>query len=1622
MADSTKKQAFFSFPETDSDEKSFYTSSGDSTLTPGLSTLKADKTDSTVTELKLPETGPAPSVVMTSTPHSSHHNGTPSPVPVPSKIAAVQRSTDSERIQGQNSTPVPASSALHPTENKSTSDRVLSAFDSWDDIGNNSTRSAAVTSHLNGANEVNVGGAENVALSISNGQADKALKKESPMHKSLSGQQRQRPPSGEQSTTRVGDAMSLTTGLKPSTDAVPVPAVAAVGVEESDGGRVSRQSNVSASSWEFESFQWKSTSPENRVHSLASNSEREASFDPSGIAKISAPVSSNVPKFPPSLMERRGVEVEDLDRTDFVNVITIGGMSQGDPLALESGWMQGVDREESLGSSLEGVCGNMGIVGRDGWKDDPKVKEDGKKSSAAKKKKSDESASPTGSGKKKKGDELSGSAGKKSKEPKKTKEKAREKESGKGRISSSERTPEKKSESKDKGQSKRTSSVEVAPKSEPRGSAVSVKASDSIRSNPISPSASKPHVVLHKGSASFREGGSGLSKGVNMSGSGLSKASLPNLSSPVSGSSREATPDRHYSSSATSEDDSPRKEHVKQKKEKLPLRKRFSMSMKNLLDRDGTKAVTSKTAWTFAEIPITERSKGLVSAQSEQQLFVLTEKDRESLLADTELIPRTYSMECLHPTDRDPFLAGPGIKKGASFDRVSSDSDSEYLTASDSEMNDYINASISILSTPSDTLTRDAGYGAAKSSLQSVSSPFLPQQSPQTRQLQTSTARGNEAPVPVGDSETTPKSSPAAAKKKRAMTTVGAQHAPMSPRSRSTTTSGPSQSLSSASTPSLSGSSSNVPSSFSRFSKERVPIRKPSVSKSPRSAEPFKSSLSERVERIKQQRRTENLSVAKPVTARKSPTNSPVPSRRATSKLPSTSQSPKSGSPVTTKRTNSVPKSPVASRLHSNSSPISPQGLRLVSKTSKSPSNSSPVLSRTASKSPSRSPQKTTPTGSRRIAASRSPVAKAKVTKGAESQAKKGKEMATKSKETPAMSSQVIATDVSVDIDSLLASVGQQLDLLEVSPESQTAESDVSNSDVRNRTGTSPMESELGPRPVPVSVRAENAGSPPPIASMPAFVFSTASPLHSRQSSYDVDPNPPVQEDASPPDIFVTPNTSPQPPRRVNQEPNLQKPAAIDTKKQKKSPILGMLKRRSAPRPPSTSSSSTKAAAISTDKTSLPKAPRAKNLSPIPQRRQVSTSSSSLLPAGKKTTPASTAHPPAPSVKRDSNPPMQRTSSSYSRTSSFTSALPPKPPSMKKNFSETVLPSHARRIGSGSTPVSNPLLSGKAPSTHITVATSTTQTPVAGRPKPAGGVRATTNLTRPASGNPLRSSRRKLTPSAGSSSSSSSGAKSRSSTPSLLEPKGSLSRSSIRASGRKKISTVVSPKHFPKAGPSRPIITKGGVPLSKVLSPDEKAIGAKSAVNLSLERGSNRGSMKSKSATSLPRPSSASASTSRSVSSNDYSASQPHDTGGKPGSPARHSMRRVSSGEKKIRPGYSGSLNRRERRPSGGSSTLNRPTTGSKSSTTLRPQSATTTRGSAATRSMRLSRADSRRKIIGTGTLPRTSTLTRKATPPSSVAGSVQSSPARLSMRRTQSGKDVFAVFDQISAEAQGSM
>lgn len=90
-----------------------------------------------------------------------------------------------------------------------------------------------------------------------------------------------------------------------------------------------------------------------------------------------------------------------------------------------------------------------------------------------------------------------------------------------------------------------------------------------------------------------------------------------------------------------------------------------------------------------------------------------------------------------------------------------------------------------------------------------------------------------------------------------------------------------------------------------------------------------------------------------------------------------------------------------------------------------------------------------------------------------------------------------------------------------------------------------------------------------------------------------------------------------------------------------------------------------------------------------------------------------------------------------------------------------------------------------------------------------------------------------------------------------------------------------------------------------------------------------------------------------------------------------------------------------------------------RTSTLQRPQTAVaggTLNRNVATRSMRVS---SSRKVSTMGTLPRPSVVGRVgASGPS--GGDLQSSLARKSFKRTSSVKDVFAAFDEISAEAKG--
>ena len=135
-----------------------------------------------------------------------------------------------------------------------------------------------------------------------------------------------------------------------------------------------------------------------------------------------------------------------------------------------------------------------------------------------------------------------------------------------------------------------------------------------------------------------------------------------------------------------------------------------------------------------------------------------------------------------------------------------------------------------------------------------------------------------------------------------------------------------------------------------------------------------------------------------------------------------------------------------------------------------------------------------------------------------------------------------------------------------------------------------------------------------------------------------------------------------------------------------------------------------------------------------------------------------------------------------------------------------------------------------------------------------------------------------------------------------------------------------------------------------------------------------------------------------------------------PVAPGRVPMRKVSSGGEVLHPqrkrSNSGTLDRRRQ------SVLSKSMR--KTSTALRPQQTSTSEPfnrNTATRSMRMT---SSRKVSTLGTLPRPSVVSLLGSPAS--PGNTQSSLARKSLRKRSSAKDVYDVFDQISADAKGNL
>ena len=1153
-------------------------------------------------------------------------------------------------------------------------------------------------------------------------------------------------------------------------------------------------------------------------------------------------------------------------------------------------------------------------------------------------------------------------------------------------------------------------------------------------------------------------------------GVGFVRGSLPDLTSPSRSIGSDSLSTRSSRGSTRSSRDSTpdimglegdaKTQRRGSKSKRGSLTRRLSQSIQNLV-RDSKRGKVQgevarnnpgPTLLSFRKLSTDDSpvfGDGLVSARSELQLAAMTDRERKDMLEDTEVVPRAYSLECLLPqhkdrsTDKPPHeqsidrplyqersvdfeersVDGPRITRPPKPTIVPQDSsDSEYETCSDSEsIGGFGHPSISIISQPSDDLSSEVGYASRNTSTvaQETSSSYgcketetvlsavtvssyekskakvdtlsNYEQSGKTKtgsrtpfsntaaQPLTSSSSASSTKVKQNISVTSRKASPKVQtpEKQKKESTKSAprgilkkqqQAAPTKP-STPASNSGRGQASNITDRLSAERNSGRGQGTFTRFSKDRVPVRKPgaaspraitpsgpsSGSPSPRSSTRTPSRLSagsssspvssrprtpvsplmvDRVERIKQQRKSDSQGIT-PVTKsiHQKATNSPLATKRSVS----TSATPS----VSSLRTSGPKKLANAPPLKT-SAPGTPQARRRkLGMTTPSPV-ASPKLS------PERKKKGPSP----------------KVSKSNEKQKRRD-------------------SDMGLDVNELLSSVGERLDLLSVSPPvSETGSG--SDSDYRKGAKRVP-ELDLGPKPTVVKDTklkpkpkllpvdplpfSPPPTTPPPLASMAVDIFApfspspTSSSTHSRQSSLDISE---VRPPSPVPQITITPDNSPIFSRRKEGESN---PAASDKSKGQLHSILK--KSISATHVTPLAAKSVKV------KLSTMDAPEKQKVVPLkttpsgrlaPAKHLPTNGRVSLTPHTPVATPRKTESvvqknlPSTGKATREMTP-------SYRRVSSpFTSSLPPRPPSVRKNVSE----SQVKRVSSCERPVSTP----------------------ADRAKP---------LTRPLSASPLRSSMRKTSAGIVSSLATTpvNPLKSRASVPSI-DARGSSARSSGRT---KKSSTQSVPKHSTEPG-----------------SLDRKIVATKSATNLMplrREGSARRMSLRAKSSSQL-RPMSSTAPRKSSVSS----ASSKDSRGS--GSSLRQSMRRVSSGDilgrKMIKPGANATLTR-ERKPSHVGTNLSASMRLPKSGTNPRPRSGSVfVRNTNATMSLRVSKPPSFSRRVSTGTLPRTSTLGRKPTPPSSVAGSIQSSPVRVSMRRKSSAKDVFAVFDQISADVQGSM
>ena len=1092
----------------------------------------------------------------------------------------------------------------------------------------------------------------------------------------------------------------------------------------------------------------------------------------------------------------------------------------------------------------------------------------------------------------------------------------------------------------------------------------------------------------------------------------LIKGSLPDLTSPSHlaygdsqsnrGSTRSVSCSRGSTPDSTTSETDTKSQRRASKAKKPPLTRRLSLSIQNLVRKgrshgDVARNDSGPVLLGFRPLNPNESSLsggGLVSAHSEMQLATMTEKEREELLEDTEMVPRTYSLECLLQKPAEKQVSGetavetpqyqersvdyeersvdgprvvtmqpPKVETSANYHDNSSDS--EYKTCSDSESTGP--PSLEITTTKTDSQLQNSEKPKLENGVLSNNEKPVKNQTGKTELAVT------HSPKPV-QKETKLSSSPVASRSPKANQRITVSSRKTTPKVESPVTKkrnspasqptdivkqeqqGTAAKLST--TPSnltdrLSPERNSGHGHFTRFTKDRVPIRKRNTG-SPRSLTPSSASSSPR----SSTRTPSRLSVGSNSSLdsrSRTPTNQPAAEKADQAKLQRKSDG---------QGFNSVSKS---AHQSSRSSPLAAK--RDVS------ASSSPSLPKLTLKTPPRTPpQKSPVVGSpqrkRRVGLSgpspiSSPVSNRRisaVTKNGPSpktSPKTDKKVVTKNGRSPKVSKGHISTsqkqmgdsEMGLDVGNLLASVGEKLDLLNgAHPQSETGSN--SNSKLIR-------ESDLGPKPAllkngdpklqptiePLCL-SPPLTSPPALASMPADIFAPFSPTsstHSRQSSFDTnDVQPPS---STTPQIIITPESSPILSRRNpggTDEPSSATKTAEPLHKSIMKKTVSQKTTSSHGTSPSTRAvkvkvvpTAEKQKIVTLEKIATSEGPTPPSPVPTSKYGKGLKTAQSDLPSTKKTTPVS----------------FEKTPSNRRVSAPFTSSLPPMPPSGRKDSHVTP----TNKVGTAERPVPSSVQEAKVSSRS----------------------------------SPLHLSKRKSIASVTSNTVTAS--KSQSST-------SAISTSSLRSSKR---SMDASRKQEGKVGPH-----------------GQKIVATKSATNLTaLKKDSTfprRKSLRVKSSNHFRPLSATSTHSVGSTGSRDSRGSTPS---------TRQSMRRVSSGEilvrKMIKPGASATLTR-ERRPSQvAGPNLNASMRLPKS----RPRSGSFfSRSTPATMSLRINKPPNTAHRVSTGTLPRMSTLSRKGTPPLSVSGALQSSPARLSMRRASSAKEVFAVFDQISADAQGSM